>query len=88
MEVAWCSIHSITFTHAICFMVFTQDEVLTSGFWVVDFEGSSKIDAYGLGDDWDGLYFWEMGSLWDSMDYNALPLIWSLMMTYAHGWLP
>ena len=46
-------------------MIFTRGEVLTSEFWVIDYEGTFEVDAYGLGDEWDGFYLWEMGFLGD-----------------------
>ena len=56
--------------HAIVFIITTQDKVFTSGFWSIDYVGTSKIDVNGLGDMWDCFLFWEKGSLGDSVAYN------------------
>ena len=48
----------VTFTRAIFFMIFTQDEVLTCRLWVSDCEGASKINIDGLGDEGDGFFLW------------------------------
>jgi hypothetical protein len=41
-----------------------------------------------LGDEWDGFYFWEGGSLRDLVVYNGIPLTWILKVTCAYGWPP
>lgn len=53
MEVERCLIQSITFTHAIIFMFFAQDEVSTCGIWLVEYKCSSNNDVDGLEDEWD-----------------------------------
>ena len=35
-------------------MIYTQDEVLTSGSWSINCEGASKANVDDLGDKWDG----------------------------------
>ena len=70
LEVGWFSVHSITLTHAIFFMLITKGEVLTCGFSSIDYEGASEVDVDGLGDKCDGFLFWETGSLGDLFSYN------------------
>ena len=53
-KVAWCSRKLITFTHAIVFMFFTQDEVSNCVFWPMDHKGHFEDDDDGLKDEWDG----------------------------------
>ena len=86
LEVGWFSVHSITLTHAIFFMLITKGEVLTCGFSSIDYEGASEVDVDGLGDKWDGFQFWENGTLDESVAYNGITLIWSLMMTFFRCW--
>lgn len=44
MEVVWCLGHSITLTHAIVFMNYTQDKELRCGFWLTYHISVSEFD--------------------------------------------
>lgn len=64
-------------------MILTQDEVLTSGFWAIDCEGDFEVNAYSLGDEWNGFYLSEgryLGTLWITMDYSWYWVWWWLVL--------
>jgi hypothetical protein len=66
-------------------MFFTQDEVSTWGFWLVDYKGASEDDVDGLEDGWDSFWIWERGSLGKLVALNGMTFIWLLIITFSYG---